>query len=72
MTISGSQFGNDKTKLTVTIGNNNCNVTAASANSITCSLESLNVGQQNIIVNLKGKFLKYFTFFTSYIQSSII
>ena len=54
MTISGSQFGNDKTKLTVTIGNNNCNITAASANSITCSLDSLNVGQQNIIVNLMG------------------
>ena len=58
MTITGSQFGTDITKLTVTIGNSNCNITAVTVNSITCSLNSLNVGQQGVVVNLISK-LKY-------------
>ena len=54
MSITGTQFGTDKTKLTVTIGNNNCNMINATANLITCSLNSLYVGQHSVVVNLKG------------------
>ncbi len=58
MTIIGSNFGNDATKLTVKIGNDNCNITAATNSTIVCRLLSLSVGPQNVLVNLKGtKFL---------------
>jgi hypothetical protein len=54
MTIIGSNFGNDATKLTVKIGNDNCNIIAATNATIFCRSLSLSVGPQNILVNLKG------------------
>ena len=54
ITIVGTQFGNDTTKLTVTIGDSYCNIKTVNDTQILCLLDSLRVGNQNIIVNLKG------------------
>jgi hypothetical protein len=54
VTISGTQFGSDSTKLSVKIGTETCSVTYSTSNSITCSLTGLRVGSQLVIVNLQG------------------
>ena len=60
VTIVGTQFGNDTIKLTVTLGDSYCNITTVNDTQILCLLNSLKVGYQNIIVNLKGLFKALF------------
>jgi len=54
--IDGTNFGTDATKLKVTIGSQNCNVSAATGTSLTCSLPGLEAGIQRIHLNLEGHF----------------
>lgn len=58
VTLSGYNFGNDKTKLSVTIGSQACNIVDANNQTIFCTLPGLELGKQNVNVNLAG----YFTF----------
>ena len=57
ITINGTLFGNNKTDVIVKIGTSNCNVTSVNDNEIKCFLESLNIGEQNVIVNFKSEIL---------------
>lgn len=60
ITLSGTSFGNDTTKLSVKVGSSNCNVTFVNDTKIECLLESLKVGRQPVAINLKGLFYEYF------------
>ena len=62
LTINGSNFGVDTTKLTVTIGSDNCLVITATNNAIVCKLASLSVGPQNLLVNLKGNAINKYNY----------
>ena len=57
LTLSGTQFGTDITKLTVNIGSQSCTVLTATGSQITCSISGLNLGSQAIFVNLDGKLI---------------
>lgn len=54
ITLTGTNFGSDSTKLSVKIGKQTCAVTAASGTSATCTLAGLEVGAQSIQVNVIG------------------
>ena len=54
VTISGSLFGSDASKLKVQIGGQNCAVTSASDSTVVCSLNGLPLGKQLLTVNLQG------------------
>lgn len=57
ITLSGTQFGTDPTKLTVNIGSQSCTVLTATGSQITCSIPGLNLGSQSVSVNLDGKLI---------------
>ena len=57
LTLSGTQFGTDITKLTVNIGSQSCTVLTATGSQITCSISGLNLGSQAVLVNLDGKLI---------------
>ena len=57
ITISGTQFGTDITKLTVNIGSQSCTVLTATGSQITCSISGSNLGSQAVLVNLDGKLI---------------
>lgn len=52
--IDGTNFGTDITKLSVKIGQQVCAVSSSTGTSLTCSLSGLEVGNQNIYLNLDG------------------
>ncbi len=56
LTISGSNFGSDISKLNVQIGTESCVVLSASNTQLTCSLAGLSIGLFTANVNLLGTF----------------
>ena len=59
ITISGSLFGSDASKLNVNIGGQNCAVTSASDSTVVCSLNGLPLGKQLLSVNHQSMNLFY-------------
>jgi len=59
-TISGTSFGTDMTKVHVTIGQVDCQVTSTTDTEIVCTLSNLNLGSQSVSVLIDGK--RYFIF----------
>lgn len=56
VTISGEKFGSDTVMVNVKIGKDDCNVTSVNDTSITCDVDGIDSGVQNVIVNVNGKF----------------
>ena len=65
--LSGQNFGAIKSKLHISIGGQNCEAQTAADTSITCILNKLNLGQQNIKVKVDG-----INFYHDYIKYSIL
>ena len=56
ITINGSNFGNDSTNVNVKIGSEVCLIETVNDLQIMCQLKGLNLGPQDILVNINGKF----------------
>lgn len=56
MTISGTNFVNDMSLVKVVIGNQQCPAASATTTQITCQLNGLNLGSQNVLLNINGLF----------------
>ena len=54
-TISGTSFGTDLTKVSVTIGRVTCQVTSTIDTNIMCTLPYLDLGSQTVAVLINGK-----------------
>lgn len=54
VTLNGNNFGNDTTKLVITIGTQQCEPLTANDTEITCQLNGLNLGVQNVLLNIIG------------------
>jgi hypothetical protein len=54
-TISGTSFGTDSSKVSVTIGRVTCQVTSTIDTTIICTLPYLDLGSQNVAVLINGK-----------------
>lgn len=54
ITIQGSQFGTDASKINVKIGSDFCTVTDLNDTQIKCTLNALRLGSQAVVVNLNG------------------
>ena len=46
LTVIGENFGNDISKISLHLGNNNCTVTFLNVSLILCNLEKINIGAQ--------------------------
>lgn len=55
ITLNGNNFGNNITNLNVKIGTETCQVNTVNDTQVTCYLNGLNLGDQEIALNLKGK-----------------
>ena len=56
MTLTGASFGSDPTKIKITIGSSNCGSVSITSNTVvTCQLDGLNLGKQNVNLNVDGK-----------------
>jgi len=58
-TISGTSFGTDMSKVHVTIGQVTCQVTSVVDTSIVCTLANLNLGSQNVNVQIDGSYFEF-------------
>ncbi|CAF0710276.1 unnamed protein product [Brachionus calyciflorus] len=54
LTLDGNNFGIDSQLVKIRIGNQNCNITSIAANRIKCILDGLDLGQQNINLNIEN------------------
>ena len=54
ITLTGTNFGTDTTKVTVSIGKQSCTPLTANDTEITCTLVGLNLGSQTVKVNING------------------
>ena len=54
MTLTGSNFVSQSSLVNVIIGNQLCSTLTATATQITCQLNGLNLGNQNVLLNIKG------------------
>lgn len=55
ITITGENYGNDSSRVHVTIGGENCQVVTAEQTSITCTLNRLALGNQPVVVRVDGR-----------------
>ena len=62
ITITGTQFGTDITKLMVTIGTQVCSVQTVTNTQLTCNVPGLNLGAQLVSINLAGNYFLKFKF----------
>jgi hypothetical protein len=56
ITITGTNFVNDMSLVNVVIGNQQCVAASATTTEITCQLNGLNFGSQNVLLNINGLF----------------
>ncbi len=56
MTLTGSNFVNDISLVNIVIGRQKCVAVTASSTKITCQLNGLDLGTQNVLLNINGKF----------------
>lgn len=55
LTIDGQNFDNQISLVKVKVGNQNCQVTSSTINQIMCTLDGLDLGLQNINLNIESK-----------------
>ena len=65
ITITGTNFVNDMSLVNVVIGNQQCVAASATTTQITCQLNGLNFGSQNVLLNINGLFYLLFFIFPS-------
>lgn len=56
LTISGQNFVDTQSLIKVTIGSQNCQVTSSNSIEIVCSIDGLDVGAQDININVESNF----------------
>ena len=55
ITITGTSFGSDLNSVNIQIGSQNCVASTVTDQAITCNLAGLNLGNQNVAVNIIGE-----------------
>lgn len=56
ITIDGINFGNESSNVSVRIGSEECEILNVNETEINCQLNGLNLGPQNILVNINGNY----------------
>lgn len=65
LTITGENYGSDLSKTKVVIGCQNCEVNTVTDTSITCTLNNLELGKQDIVVNIDGKYILFYFIYSA-------